>query len=65
MSWDRTNESICGMYLESIPFSGTVESSRPQPGGDVQHIVWLNNAIWVFGTLREKILVTERRGEFI
>ena len=65
MSWDRTNESICGMYLDSIPFSGTVESSRVKFGGDVQHTVWLNNAIWVFGAKREKILVTERRGEFI
>jgi hypothetical protein len=53
------------MYLDSIPFSGTVESSRVKFGGDVQHTVWLNNAIWVFGALREKILVTERRGEFI
>jgi len=65
MNWDRTHESICGLYLNSIPFSGTVESSRVKYGGDVEHTVWLNNPIWVFGAKRVKILITERRGEFI
>lgn len=59
MSWDRTGQKISGQYLGKFPFAGVVESSRVKYGGSVQHTVVLDNAIEVFGELRERVLIGE------
>ena len=42
MSWDREGQSVSFKYLDTFPVSGKVSSSRVMYGGDVQHLVELD-----------------------
>ena len=47
---------IIGMY-HSVPFTGTIVSSRSRYGGGVQHYVILDNTIGVYGQGRKEIVI--------
>ena len=61
MGWDRTGQTIRGVYLDSTPYMGKVIDSRVKYGGAVQHTVELFRPIRVFNNknLRTHILVDE------
>lgn len=45
MSWDRTGQTIEGMYIGKYKAVGTVESSRVKHGGGVVHYVILSEEV--------------------
>ena len=58
MSWDLTGKRINGLYMGLFPYSGLVEESRVKYGGTVQHTVVVDEPFKVFGSIRERILVS-------
>jgi hypothetical protein len=59
MSWDLEGKRISGLYMGLFPYSGVVESSRVKYGGAVQHTVVVDKPIYVYNTLRDRVLVTD------
>jgi hypothetical protein len=59
MSWDRTGQSVAGVYLGAYTVSGTVMESRVKYGGHVQHTVRLITPITVFGRVADILLLDE------
>jgi len=58
MNWDLTGQRINGLYMGLFPYSGLVEESRVKYGGTVQHTVVVDEPFKVFGSIRERILVS-------
>jgi len=61
MRWDRTGQTIRGVYLENAPYIGRVVESRAKYGGIVQHTVELFYPIRVFNdkNMRNRIIIEE------
>lgn len=59
MSWDREGQSVSFKYLDTFPVSGKVSSSRVMYGGDVQHLVELDQPIEIWNSVRNYLLVRE------
>jgi hypothetical protein len=61
MSWDRTGQTIRGVYLDMAPYMGRIVDSRVKYGGTVQHTVELFSPIRVLNDqqMRTRILVNE------
>lgn len=57
MSWNLEGLQVEGKYLGEIPVSGVVDLSRIQYGGTVSHHVKLDNAVNVFGAIRERVIL--------
>lgn len=63
MSWNLEGFKVEGLYLGEFPCSGTVESSRVAYGGDVHHMVILDEAISLPFTdeLRDGVILNQKQ----
>lgn len=61
MGWDRTGQTIRGVYLNEFSYMGKVVDSRVKYGGDVQHTVELFSPIVVYGQSRNRLLINENQ----
>ena len=59
MSYDRTGQSVTGMYLGEYCIVGTVTGSRVKYGGKVQHQVRLVRPLDLHNSLRDTLLLDE------
>lgn len=57
MYWVLEGKRVNGLYLGLFPYSGTVTASRVKYGGEVQHMVDLDEAIDVYQDTRTHIVV--------
>lgn len=57
MYWVLEGKRVNGLYMGLFPYSGTVTASRVKYGGEVQHMVDLDEAIDVYQDTRMHILV--------
>lgn len=57
MYWELEGKRVNGLYLGLFPYSGTVTASRVKYGGEVQHMVDLDEVIEVYHDTRTHILV--------
>jgi hypothetical protein len=59
MSWDKEGQKVRGMYLHQFPVEGLVTMSRIKFGGNVSHLVTLDNPIMVYGAEREMVTLED------
>mgnify|MGYP006296909279 CR=1 FL=1 len=55
--WNLEGMIIEAMYMGEFPVRGRVEQSRVRYGGGVCHTVVLDEAITVYGALRDRVIV--------
>jgi len=60
MNWDLTGKRVNGLYMGLFPISGKVDLSRVQYGGEVSHHVALDQAIKVYGAMRDRIILEHK-----
>ena len=65
MQWDLEGLKIKGTYLYEFPVTGLVESSRIAYGGDIHHTVILDNAIEVYGAIRDRVILNHKQIESV
>lgn len=63
--WIKDGKKITGKY-HSVPYSGTIVSTRVCYGTDIQYTVQLDQPITVFRATRERVLIRkiENAGQF-
>ena len=59
MGWDLTGMTVWARYMDEFDVCGRVESSRVKYGGGVQHTVVLDEAVTVYGAVRERLLIDQ------
>jgi len=59
MSWNLEGLRVRGTYLEEFPVEGRVVLSRVSYGGKVVHTVELDVPIQVFGSVRDRVILSQ------
>jgi len=57
MNWNLEGSRINGLYLGFLPYTGLVLNSRVKFGGEVQHMVKVDEPFKVYGEVREIVLI--------
>jgi hypothetical protein len=60
MNWDLTNMVVEGTYLDMFSVRGRVELSRVAYGGDVKHTIVLDQPVEVFGSIRDRVIISHK-----
>lgn len=58
--WNYEGMIVEGLYLDDIPVKGRVELSRVKYGGGVSHHIVLDEAIEVFGAIRDRVILDHK-----
>jgi hypothetical protein len=59
MGWNKDGSTIKALYLSEHIVRGTVIESRVKYGGTVSYWLKLENPTFIFGSLRETLMVDE------
>jgi len=58
MSWNLEGKRVNGFYMGQFPYTGMVVESRVKYGGQVQHTVQVDAPFEVYGSVRDRVLVS-------
>lgn len=61
MGWNKDGSTIRANYLYEYEIVGKVIESRVRYGGEVSYWVQLDNPLFLFGTYRDKVIVSENQ----
>jgi hypothetical protein len=56
-NWNLEGLHVTGNYMGDYPVSGRVVLSRVKYGGGVQHTVVLDSPLYLYETVRERVLL--------
>lgn len=63
--WNYEGMTVTGKYMGEFPVTGKVELSRVTYGGGVQHHVFLETPIVVYGATRERVVLYHKEIESV
>lgn len=61
MGWNKDGSTIKALYLSEYLVTGVVTESRVRYGGDVSYHIDLVEPLYIFGSLRECVIVNENQ----
>ncbi len=61
MGWNKDGSTIKALYLSEYPVTGVVTESRVRYGGQVSYHIDLVEPLYVFGSVRECVIVNENQ----
>ena len=59
MGWDKEGKRVSGLYMNQTPVVGLVTVSLVTYSGRVSHLVQLDEAVVVYGTTRDMVILYE------
>ena len=59
MGWNKDGSTVKALYLSEYPVTGVVVESRVRLGGTVSYWLELLEPLYVFGSMRESVIVSE------
>jgi hypothetical protein len=61
MGWNKDGSTIKALYLSEYMVTGVVTESRVRYGGTVSYHIDLTEPLYVFGSVREQVIVDEKQ----
>jgi len=61
MGWNKDGSTIKALYLSEYMVTGVVTESRVRYGGEVSYHIDLIEPLYVFGSVREQVIVNEKQ----
>jgi hypothetical protein len=61
MGWNKDGSTIKALYLSEYLVTGKVTESRVRYGGEVSYHIELVEPLFVFGSVREQVIVNEKQ----
>lgn len=61
MGWNKDGSTVRAMYLSEYPVTGKVIESRIRYGGEVSYWLELDEPLFLFGSIRDRVIVNENQ----
>jgi len=61
MGWNKDGSTVKALYLSEYLVTGKVTESRVRYGGSVSYHIDLDEPLFVFGSIREQVIVNENQ----
>ena len=61
MGWNKDGSTVKALYLSEYMVTGVVTESRVRYGGEVSYYINLIEPLYVFGSVREQVIVNEKQ----